>query len=171
MNTVYEGCRGAACRFADKSGSNTATAPSHDTPHQPCEIAIWIRQHKLHSIEDQDQTDHVTILANLTLILTLDLDLWPWLTIPDELGPWPIHSQYQAEVRGQMIQKLQRKRTDGRTWPIALSSPLTRSLINGANRNIILVTVYSIVVQYVIVRSFEWHWHKHTSRYSCVPNT
>ena len=44
------------------------------------------------------------------------------ITIPGELPSWATHVKI-IQVKGQLVQKMERKRTDGRTRPIALPSP------------------------------------------------
>ena len=52
----------------------------------------WCLQRKLNelpSIKDRGQTDYSTILAvSITIILNIDLHLWPWSSIPAEPWSW-----------------------------------------------------------------------------------
>jgi len=59
---------------------------------------------------------------------TIAIILWPWLSVSSELWLWPVHMQ-NIEVKGQLVQKIKWKQTDGRTRPIALPIPLARSII------------------------------------------
>jgi len=84
-----------------------------------CLQASW-RKNKLPSIEDRDQTNRVTILANSnhshnSMTLTFSLQRTMAMT--------RIHAKY----RGQ--RPAGSKQTDGRTRPIALPIPLARSII------------------------------------------
>jgi len=89
-----------------------------------CLQASW-RKNKLPSIEDRDQTNRVTILANSnhshnSMTLTFSLQRTMAMT--------RIHAKYRGE-KGQLVQKIKWKQTDGRTRPIALPIPLARSII------------------------------------------
>ena len=54
------------------------------------------------------RTDRISVTHDL------DLDLWPWLSIPWELWPWPTHMQ-TFTINGQSVPKIQWKQTDGQT--------------------------------------------------------
>jgi len=84
---------------------------------------------KLSSIEDRGQTDRVTALQRphwpLTLIFTYDLDFQSQASY----GHYP-HRHKKLVFKGQSVQKIEWKRTDGQMLLIALPSRLTRSVIN-----------------------------------------
>ena len=49
------------------------------------------------------------------IILTHNLDLWPWLSIPCELWSWPTHMK-KLKVNGQSIPKIEQNQMDRGDW-------------------------------------------------------
>jgi len=50
--------------------------------------------------------------AHTRWTLTFDLDLWPWLSIPDELWSWPLHTETQLQ---RSVYSKDRVETNGQT--------------------------------------------------------
>jgi len=78
-------------------------------------VSLSSNHNKLLSTENRHQT---ALLSLLTIIL--DLDLWPWLSVPGELWSWP----KSKTVNGQLSQKPEWKQMDTTDYT---NFPLTQS--------------------------------------------
>jgi len=102
----------------------------------------------LRSIEDRGENDRITVLANPHP--EHNRSPWPWpMTLTFNPRLWPTHTNnYQG-------------RTDRRTRPVALSSPLTRSIGNKNSHTLRQTSLYrnEIGTVYFFARRLRYrHW-------------